>query len=327
MQARKALDSMSSLMINELLAKQTEVTPEMRQMLTASLEMYEQLVIDSGSDRQTRESAADATYRIARIYARLGMEEDNLRQLESAAVQYSRLFADYPAAIEYISRVFSTHRAIVNAEISEGHFARAEEHLKLAEQANSKLKEHFGEVTEYLDNRVAIQYSFSDLYQEQERFTEGEEQLRKAIASQQALIAKSEEDGKVNTDSRGFLASMMQQLGLSLRHQDRFEEARQEYRRAIKILRDLEEHGPLSPSDQRRLGILLNDTGVAWKIEGHLDEAEEYFRQSLDTRKEAAEKYPNDIDQLASLGGLIAQHGKSVSTAETADRIAPVLRK
>ena len=63
-QARRALDSMSSLAISELLSKQTEVTPAMRKLLRDALVMYEQFAAESGVDRETRAGVAAATARV-----------------------------------------------------------------------------------------------------------------------------------------------------------------------------------------------------------------------------------------------------------------------
>ena len=299
---RKALDSMSSLVVDELLTKQNDVTDSMKKVLTDSLSLYEQLASLTGNDRDTRESIADANFRIGSIHQNLGIEDHGLARYTKAIELYQDLNSDFTDEPLYATRLVNSLRKIATSEIDSGRFDSAEQHLIKSDAANENLKLRFGATTEYFENRAYLQYTLASVYEKMDRDEEALKVLVSSIQRQKELIARYVAVDKSPRQSLGILASMLQQRGLSLRRLGENETARSVYREAIEILNDLKSEFPLDSSDQLRLGVLLNDLGVAFKKDGKIDEAEENYRKSLDVRLAAVEQFPNQIDHLACLG-------------------------
>ena len=299
---RKALDSMSSLVIDELLTQQADVTDSMRKVLSDSVGLYEQLASLTGNDRDTRESIAAANFRIAEIHRKLGIEELGIERFAAAADNYLSLVADFPDELLYATRLANAYRELALSELENGDPDAAASRCHQSELAIEDLKNRFGKITEYYEAKAYLFYTLGSIHEEQNKRDDALEASARAIQSQKELIDHYISAGIPHRQATGLLASMIQQWGLSLRRMGDIEPARSAYREAIEVLEGLQTEAPLNSNSQLRLGVLLNDLGVTFLMGRELEKAESLYRKSLAVRLNAVDQFPNDIDHLACLG-------------------------
>jgi tetratricopeptide (TPR) repeat protein len=91
MQARAALDILGGQVVEDLLARRTELGPEQRAFLQKALGLYQELVQDVGDDGNTLRGAADAAMAIARIQQRLAHLPESEAAYRMAIDLYRRL--------------------------------------------------------------------------------------------------------------------------------------------------------------------------------------------------------------------------------------------
>ena len=239
----------------------------------------------------------------AKIQQKLGIEDQGLKQFQRAAVLYAELADDFPDASEFTDQLvacrFDSGRSLSIA----GEYSQAVDEFKRAERANQTIRERFGASEQFLSNASAVNYYLSTVYRKTDRDREAIKLLRAAVENQKRLIGTPSKDPEKKREQRAFLASLLQQLGLSLRYQHRHDETKAVYRDAVAVLRELAKERPLGSGRQIRLGVLLNDLGVVFFKERDFKQAEAYYRQALAVRTEGYEQYPNEIDHAACLGG------------------------
>ena len=299
---REALDAMSSLVIDEVLASQEEVTDSMRKSLIDSLGLYEKLARLTGNDRETRTSIAAANLRIAEIHSRLGSDDLGIQHYSTAANLYFDLADEFPDDLGYASRLVETLGELATAELVAGDLEAAEGHCLQSENANEKLRLRFGESLEFCENKASILYTLSLICDEQGKDERAVEIMATAIANQQDLINQLTPSSVPSRKSLALLASMIQKKGYLYRQLGDLEQARSNYRDAIQILEQLASAGPLQSGEQLRLGVLLNDLGVTYILTRDFQQAELLSKQSLEIRTDAMERFPHRIDHLACLG-------------------------
>jgi tetratricopeptide (TPR) repeat protein len=100
-QTRAALDAMTSLFIEDLLAKQPSLTVDQKNFLTDALHAYEEFAADTGQDEASRYGAAQAYHRVALIRSRLSPSPDAVIAFQEAMKGYAQLAADFPNSWQY----------------------------------------------------------------------------------------------------------------------------------------------------------------------------------------------------------------------------------
>src|SRR5262249_47749764 len=74
--AREALDTMTSQVIEDWLARQQELTPEQRQFLATTLAYYERFAAQTGQDAASRNEVARAYNNVGSIRSKLGQKAE-----------------------------------------------------------------------------------------------------------------------------------------------------------------------------------------------------------------------------------------------------------
>ncbi len=303
LQTRQALDSMSSSVIGELLSQQTQVTPRTRKLLQDALEMYQGFANEVGQDHQTRVGVAAAHYRVAGFQRNLGIEEQGLEQFLAAAKLYEQIVQDFPEDHRSAQQVVECYLMAGRAYLQTGKYPLLFEVLELARLANAQVQKINGDSIEYYDGDTGISYFMANGLQETNRYAEAEAALQLAIQNQKRLIRMVSESQLEEKPYQSFLASIYQQYGLSLRYQDRHEDAKKAYLQAIDVLSNLDRDSGLDSGQQSRLGVLLNDLGVIYYKDREFERAEEYYQKSLVIRNRNLANFPNEIEIAASVGG------------------------
>jgi eukaryotic-like serine/threonine-protein kinase len=100
-QARAALDTMSSQVIEDWLAIQPVLRPEHRRLLEQALTHYEEFAADTGQLEESRFGVAEAFERVGEIRERLGLRADAEVALKRSRDLYAALATDFPDTINY----------------------------------------------------------------------------------------------------------------------------------------------------------------------------------------------------------------------------------
>jgi tetratricopeptide (TPR) repeat protein len=127
LEARAALDVMSSEIIEEWLSKQPVLLPEHKRFLEQALRSYEEFAAETGQEEESRAGVAQAYSRVGFIRDRLGQRGEALAAWERTRELHARLVADFPAVPAHRQGLARSHRnlAVVYAETSRGREAES----------------------------------------------------------------------------------------------------------------------------------------------------------------------------------------------------------
>ncbi|MFO0806765.1 MAG: serine/threonine-protein kinase [Gemmataceae bacterium] len=98
---RKALDVMTSRIMDDYLSRQGPLPESGKTMLTDALRMYEVFAEERSGDLTTQESVVRAQHRVASILAQLGREEEAMTAFDRALTGWTRLNAAMSANPEW----------------------------------------------------------------------------------------------------------------------------------------------------------------------------------------------------------------------------------
>jgi serine/threonine protein kinase len=95
-QARDALDATTSLMLEDLLARQQTLTDEHKRYLSRALQAYEEFAAETAGDESTRYGAARALANVGRIRFRLDPSPAAADLQRQAVARFEQLATDFP---------------------------------------------------------------------------------------------------------------------------------------------------------------------------------------------------------------------------------------
>jgi serine/threonine protein kinase/tetratricopeptide (TPR) repeat protein len=116
--ARKALDDLSSFIVEDWLGRQSGLTPEHKQLLELALVRYEEFTQETGDTPEQRSGLARAYCRVGNIRSRLGMPAEGAAALTRSIELYGTLVREYPGEPEYAEGLSIAHHNL-------GHLYRA----------------------------------------------------------------------------------------------------------------------------------------------------------------------------------------------------------
>jgi len=165
----------------------------------------------------------------------------------------------------------------------------------------------------------------AELLRAQGRFAEAEPLLRRALEIREAAL-DPDHPGRaniLNTATMLSTATILQSLGVLLRHQGRYGEAEPLLRRALEI-----REATLGP-DHPDTALSLNYLGVLLRFKGRfaVAEAEPLLRRALEIRKAALRSDHPDIAQSLNNLALLLQDQGRLADAEPLYRLALAIRK
>lgn len=91
LQARKALDAMTSALASDLVARQQKLTPELEAFLNSALAQYVEFAADVGDDEETLLGVASANDRLGLIFVSLGRYAEAEKRMRAALAALERL--------------------------------------------------------------------------------------------------------------------------------------------------------------------------------------------------------------------------------------------
>src|SRR5262249_4080336 len=95
-QTRAALDAMTHLWVEDLLARQPVLTDQHKEFLRAVLNAYQEFAADTGQDEEARAGVAGAHRRVGAIRDRLGQSKAAEAAFVRSRDLHARLAAEFP---------------------------------------------------------------------------------------------------------------------------------------------------------------------------------------------------------------------------------------
>jgi serine/threonine protein kinase/Flp pilus assembly protein TadD len=327
-QARRALDAVSSAVINDLLAKQKELLPEHRAFLERTLAWYEEFAADTGEEEDVREGVAGAHLDIGRILERLGQSAAAERAFRKSIERYQQLAADFPATPEYRKLLARTYHNLALLDQEEGRAPEADAAFREAIVLQSQLVAEFPAVAEYRADMAASQGDLARLLWETRRLREGEVAFREVIALESQLAA----DFPAVPRYRKGLAMSLSNFANFLRRIDRVQEAEKFHRKALDLRMQLAAASPTDPTYRQDLAASHGNLARVLFETGRPQEGEAAWREALALLKQLAADFPAVPEYRKHLAmthnnlGICLWEAGRVQEAEAAYREAVALR-
>jgi hypothetical protein len=311
--AREALDTMTSQVIEEWLARQQELTPERRRFLQTTLSYYERFAAQTGRDEETRAGVADAHLRIGVIHYRLGEHRAAEEAYRHAQVLYAQLATDFPMQFDFRQRLARSSNNLGNLLKDAGRLPEAESAYREALAVQTQLAADFHTRPDCRGDLARSHNNLGVLLRTTGRPKEAESAYREALILQQQLAA----DFPSQPDFRHELAGSHHNLGVLFQRTGRLQEAEVAYREALSLKKQLAADFPTRPDFRQDLAKHHHNLGVLLTDTGRLQEAEAAYREALSLKKQLAADFPSRPDfrqDLAmsynSLGLLLADTGR-----------------
>jgi serine/threonine protein kinase/Flp pilus assembly protein TadD len=285
---RKALDMLSSAVIDEWLSRQKQLLPEHKKFLEQALASYEELARDTGQDEASRAGVAGAHLRVGKIRLRLGQRAGAEAAYVRARDLYQQLAADFPGVPEYRQKLAASHTSLGVVLAVTGRVEDAERAYREALKLQQPLAADFPTVPEYRRDLAGSHNNLGVLLRGTGRVEEAERAYHDALKVHQQLAA----DFPTVPDYRQGLAGSHNNLGLLLKDTGRVEDAERAWRDALKVQQQLAADFPGVPDYRQGLAGSHNNLGVLLADTGRIEDAERAYRAALGVQQPLAADFP-----------------------------------
>ncbi len=301
-QLRASLDAQVSIVLEDLLGRQTELTDEHRKYLQAALVSYEQFAAEQGFGGEVQAAVAAAHARVGDIHARLGDLAAAEEAYQQALERYASLLEDSDARPDWVYKQSETQTALAHVWELLGRTEDAERALREALDATRTLVTRFPANADYRQLNVSELASLGNTLKNSRRVAPARDLFRDAIELQQAMLSDQPDDA----GQRAMLAKLHGSLAQTLTLMQRLGDAEQTIQKAITIQESLVAECPNDPSQRELLAHLANGHAFILLRQGRSDEAESVLREQLTVRRELADMFPLKTDyQLALIAAYV----------------------
>jgi serine/threonine protein kinase/tetratricopeptide (TPR) repeat protein len=291
LQAREALDGMTSLLVEDFLAKQTVLTEDHKVFLRQALEQYEEFAAETGQDQASRHGVARAYRNAGRIRRRLAQAPDAEALFRLAADRYARLADDFPDNPLYRQELAACHSDRGNAlsEMSRAHEALTAYGDALAVQ--NPLVVDYPAVAAYRAELVRTHVNRASSLIHLDQLPEAEAALRAALALGQQL---QRESPKVAAYREG-LARSLAELGRVLTMRGgRDKESEAAVRDGMALMRGLADEFPIVPVYRHLLAMSHINLANRLRNAGRPREVEAGYRDAIVVFRQLASDFPSE---------------------------------
>jgi serine/threonine-protein kinase len=324
---REALDAMSSQVIEDWLARRSQLEPAQRAFLEKALAYYEAFADESGQTEEVRQGVADAHLRVGKIRYRLGQHPEAEAAYRRARELFARLAADFPGLPQYRREAARSANNLGNLLSDIGRPAEAEAAYREALDLQKQLAAEFPAVPEYRHELATTQNNLGIVLKDAGRPREAEAAFREALALFRRLAA----DFPAAPPYREWVAKSAGNLGIVLAETNRPEEARAAYAEALDIQRRLAADFPALSQYRRAVARSASNLGLLLADTGHPREAEAAYAEALAVQKQLAAEFPavpeyrHELARSANNLGIVLVNTGRPKEAEAAFRDAVAL--
>jgi serine/threonine protein kinase len=287
-QARAAVEDLSSLLVEDWLARQTTLLPEYKQFLEQALRAYEEFAADTGQDEETQVGVAHAFWRVGMIRERLGQR----KEAEAAWIRcrdlHVSLAADFPGNPIYRRKLARVYNSLDDLYSFMGQPREAEVASGQALVICRQLAADFPDEPDHRQDLARALNHRGRVLMESGRTGEAEAVVGEALAVLNRLTAEF----RAVLAYRRELAQTHMGLGHFLRTARRPREALGHIEQAVAIFQQLvaEFPGPRDHRDSLARG-LTNLGSLLGQLDRH-QEAENVFRQTLTIQRQLLADFP-----------------------------------
>jgi serine/threonine-protein kinase len=322
-QARQALDSLSSRLVEEWLARQKDLQPEHREFLEQALASYEEFSQDTGRDESALAGVANAHRRIGRIRAKLGQAAAAEAAFDRAQELYAELAENYPDQPDY--RLGLAQSLNDRADLMDK--TRPQEAETIYRQALERFLPLVADFPDRGDYRQALAICHNNLglvLENTGRLGEAVTAYGEALKVYEGLAA----DFPDRPEYRKYQAASHYNLGNVFHNTTQIGKSEAAYGKALALLNRLAADFPKQPDYRQELARCQNNLGSLLQTADRPREAEAAYRAAGDLQKRLAADFPARPDyrlELArshnNLADLLAKT-KRAPEAEAAYQLA-----
>jgi serine/threonine-protein kinase len=287
-QARGALDAMSSQVIEDWLARQSELTDPQKRFLEKALASYQEFAQDTGQDEEARAGVARAYQRVGQIRYKLGQLAEARAASERGRELMAQLAADFPERSEYRETLGGLNTNLGTFAWTMGQMQEAESAYRAAIAVYRQLADDLPATPEYRQGLARATDNLGYALRGLGRRDEAEEAHRYAIAVRRQLLA----DFPTVSAHRGNLARSLNNLGNLLKDPKNLPEAEKAYREAIALQQQLVHDAPTVAENRHELATSYVNLGVLFQLTRRARESEEIYRKALALHEQLASDFP-----------------------------------
>jgi serine/threonine protein kinase len=299
-QARAALDSMTSQVIQDWLTRQPVLLPEHKQFLEGALRHYEEFAADTGQDEESRDGVAQAYIRVGLIRKRLGQRAEAEAAWKRGRDLYAGLSSDFPDAPDHQRALAEALHLLAVLYEDMGHRPEAEDAYRQALALRRQLVADRSDVPDDQHHLAVTLNKFAYLLEITHRPREAEQMHREALG----LLTRLADAHTDRPDFRYALAGVYKDLGMLLDRSSGREreggldrpgplrESAAALQQAVAILKALDAQFPNRSDYRDGLARSQNVLGNALRDGGRHADAEQVFLENLVVRRKLAAEFP-----------------------------------
>jgi eukaryotic-like serine/threonine-protein kinase len=296
-QAREALDTMSSELIEDWLARQKELLPGHKRFLEQALRAYEEFAADTGQQEEARAGAAHAWLRVGAIRRRLGQWKDAEAAYERGRELRAGLVTDFPTDAGHERNLALTYAYLARLFNETGRPREAVTAYDDALTIHKRLARDFPSRPKLRQDLALVYQELGWVLRETGRLREAEGAVAQAVAIQEQLAA----DFPARPDYRHELAESLNTLGNFLGDMGRPKEAEAALARAVAIHSRLADDRPAGPHYRAGLAMSLMSLGTLLMNTNRPKEAEAALTRAATLWKQLAADFPAAPEHRNSL--------------------------
>jgi eukaryotic-like serine/threonine-protein kinase len=311
--AMAALRAMTDELIEDQMARGTQLTEENREFLRQIIKHFEEFAGITANDLESRAIRAEGYFRVGRMRSRLGEFTDAASAYSAALALRKQLVADAPARPEFRQQLADSHNNLGLLLHGMGRLKEAELAQNNALVVRKQLADEFPNRSKF---RQELAWSFNNLSTVLEamgRLKEAEPGYLAAIALQQRL----REDFPARSEYRHDLARHKYNLGNLLRACGRLKEAEMAFSESLDLRKGLVTEFPRRPELRYLVARTQVNLGNVLATTGRMKEADSVHAEALTLLKQLAAEYPTRPDfrhdlakSQANLGHRLRDSGR-----------------
>jgi serine/threonine protein kinase/tetratricopeptide (TPR) repeat protein len=323
-QTRQALNTMTDLMMEDLLERQVQVTDRHREFLKKVLDYHAAFAAAKAEDAVGRESQAEGFFRVGRIRHFLGELKEAEAAYDQAVVIQKDLMANFPDRADF-------RQQLADSEDNLGLLLRETGRLPAAEAAHTAALGLRKQLAHDSPSRPELRHDLARTHlnlgivlKETGRLPEAEASYRAAWVLSKQLV----EERPKQPDYRQGLARSLNNLANLMFTTGRVPAAETAYNDALALHKQLVADYPRNPDLRRELALNQHNLGAVMRQTGRPKEAEISYRAAQALLKDLMAEFPARPDfreDLARtqihLGNLLRDTGRPAE-AEASCRAA-----
>ncbi len=288
-QARAALDANTSLLMEDLLARQQTLTEDHKLYLGRALDAYLEFAADTADDEASRYGVAHALFNVAQIRSTLFPTPEVLDSYRAAIDHYARLVSDFPEKPIYRSELAAAQTRLGHAAHDRGKLDEAVTAFTDSLAVGERLIAESPAIPEYQRAQAKAHIGLANLLDGQGKRLDALAVVRRATPLLEPLVAKFPKD---RDSARSLARCQLMTSALSAQSGESPALAIDASRKAIALLEPLVT-GESEREDRMLLAQARNSLANRLTRGGRPDEIEKAYGEAIAAFRGLAEEFPS----------------------------------